>query len=83
MAEAGLNQTEVSEVLGISQAAVSHYFSDKRGDATVLDRHPDVAKLVQALGEDLSNGMAANTRIERICVICKKLRDRVIDESRD
>lgn len=83
MEEAGLNQTEVSEILGISQAAVSHYFSDKRGDTSVLERHPDVAKMVRTLGEDLTNGISVNSRIDRMCVICKKLREHVVDEAKD
>jgi predicted transcriptional regulator len=80
MEEAGKNQTEVSEILGISQAAVSHYFSDKRGDPTVIDRYPDIQKKVQALGEDLTNGITTSNRIERMCVICKQLRNHVLDE---
>jgi predicted transcriptional regulator len=80
MEDAGKNQTEVSEILGISQAAVSHYFSDKRGDATIVDRYPDIQKRIRALGEDLTNGISTLARIERTCVICKQLRAHVQDE---
>jgi predicted transcriptional regulator len=80
MEETGKNQTEVSEILGISQAAVSHYFSDKRGDATLIDRYPEVEKKIRALGEDLTNGIPTSARIDRMCVICKQLRTHVLDE---
>jgi predicted transcriptional regulator len=80
MEDSGKNQTEVSEILGISQAAVSHYFSDKRGDATLIDRYPDIQKKIRALGEDLSNGLSTTARIEKTCVICKQLRTHVLKE---
>ncbi len=62
MEEAGKNQTEVSEILGISQAAVSHYFSDKRGDPTLIDRYPDIQKKIRALGEDLTHRISTSAK---------------------
>ncbi|MEE9223906.1 MAG: transcriptional regulator [Thermoplasmata archaeon] len=80
MEEAGKNQTEVSEILGVSQATVSHYSSDKRGRATLIDRDPDIQKKIRALGEDLTNGISTSARIDRMWVICKRFRTHVLDE---
>ena len=71
MNEADLNQTEVSEILGISQAAVSHYTSSKRGDLTILDSYPDVEKSIRALGREMVNGLSPRERQEKVCKLCR------------
>lgn len=85
MNEAELNQTEVSEILGISQAAVSHYASDKRGDVSVLEAYPDVEKSIRSLGRELVNGMSPRERQEKVCELCrhmqKLLMERTLRES--
>lgn len=73
MNEAGLNQTEVSELLGISQAAVSHYTSAKRGDLSILEIHPDVEESIRALGREMIDGMSPRERQEKVCGLCRRL----------
>ncbi len=81
MSEAGLNQTQVSEILGISQAAVSHYSSAKRGDVSVLEAHPDIEESIRALGREMVNGLTPEERQERTCEVCRDLQQRLMEDA--
>jgi len=81
MNEAGMNQTEVSELLGISQAAVSHYSSAKRGDESLLEMYPEIDKAICRLGEEMVNGLEPRARQERICEICRDFRNRLMEKA--
>ena len=81
MDEAGLNQVEISELLDISQAAVSHYYNHKRGDETVLRRYPGISKSIRELGEDMVNGLDPKALQERICRICKDFRGQLMEDA--
>ncbi len=69
----GLSQKQVSEMLGITQAAVSHYTSKKRGSG--LDFPHDAMTEICMLAEDLVQGSVAQHDLgARICRICMKVR---------
>jgi predicted transcriptional regulator len=68
----GLSQKEVSRLLGITPPAVSQYVSKKRGYNI---QFTDDAKLaIEKLADDLIQNKVDNL-VERICEICKSLRD--------
>ncbi|APW99363.1 DNA-binding protein [Halobiforma lacisalsi AJ5] len=71
--EQGLTQSEVAEVLGISQSAVSKY---AHGDVTINDRIAEDER-VEALVEDLGAGLAAGdvTPVQALIEIEVLIRD--------
>lgn len=68
----GLKQTEVSKLLGITQAAVSLYCSEKRGDEALFESYPQIRKSIEELGKEILKGLSASDRQRRICGICRK-----------
>lgn len=69
----GMKQKEVSELMDITQPAVSQYITDKRGSGIKLS--PDVKDLIQEFASQLFNGEAKKTdMISRTCSICKQIR---------
>ncbi len=68
----GLSQKEVSRLLGITPPAVSQYVSKKRGYN--IQFADDVRLAIEKLADDLIQNKVDNL-IERICEICKSLRD--------
>lgn len=66
-------------MLGITQAAVSYYASEKRGDETLVKKYPDVDKSVQKLGEDMCSGLSPPERQNRLCGICRDLQNRILN----
>lgn len=60
--QAGLKQSEAAERLGVSEAAVSQYLSDKRGNRNVLDSK------TRALVGKLARG---RKRKNYICPVCE------------
>lgn len=83
MDKGALNQTEVSEILGISQAAVSHYASEKRGDVSILDPYPEIEKSIRKLGVEMVNGLSPRERQTRICAVCRRLHKEMMEEELD
>lgn len=66
----GMKQKEVSEIMDITQPAVSQYITDKRGNGIKLS--DDVKKLVTELAKDLANGVATKSDlVKRNCEICR------------
>lgn len=68
----GLSQKEVSRLLGITPPAVSQYVSKKRGYN--IQFADDVRLAIEKLADDLIQNKVDNL-VERICEICKGLRD--------
>ena len=68
----GLSQKEVSRLLGITPPAVSQYVSKKRGYN--IQFTDDVKLAIEKLADDLIQNKVDNL-VERICEICKSLRD--------
>ena len=66
----GMKQKDVSELMDITQPAVSQYITDKRGSGIKLN--DDVRKMIQNFALELSEGKATKAElIGRTCAICK------------
>ncbi len=67
-----MSQKEISEILGITQAAVSQYVSNKRGSK--IELQDDVKGVIANLAADIARGETDNLMM-RICEICRKIRE--------
>ena len=72
----GLPQKEISRLLGITPPAVSQYVSKKRGYNIVFGE--EIKASISQLADDLVDKKICNP-VERICEICRTLRE---DEKR-
>ena len=69
----GMKQKDVSELMDITQPAVSQYITDKRGSGIKLDEN--VRKMIHEFARQLSEGEAAKADlISRTCTICKHVK---------
>lgn len=69
----GMKQKQISEVLDITQPAVSQYISDKRGHGIKFER--DVQNMIKDFAQDLVGGKASQRDIiPKMCEICKKIK---------
>ncbi|MCE5214824.1 MAG: helix-turn-helix domain-containing protein [Methanobacterium sp.] len=69
----GMKQKQISEVLDITQPAVSQYISDKRGHGIKFE--PEVQNLIKEFAIDLVSGKAGQQDIiPKMCEICKKVK---------
>ena len=65
----GMKQKDVSELMDITQPAVSQYITDKRGSGIKLDE--DVREMIRNFARELSEGEATKADlITRTCNIC-------------
>lgn len=70
-----LKQTEVAEILGVSQPAISLYNRKIRGKAVALEDDTEVAKLVENMADLLAKGKPSHQEfIIMFCEICKTVR---------
>lgn len=66
----GMRQKDVSELMDITQPAVSQYITDKRGSGIKLN--DDVRQMVKDFAKDLAEGRATKAQlISKTCYICK------------
>ena len=66
----GMKQKDVSELMDITQPAVSQYITDKRGSGIKLD--DNVRQMVKDFARQLAEGEATKAQlISRTCAICK------------
>ena len=69
----GMKQKDVSELMDITQPAVSQYITDKRGSGIKLDEN--VRKMIHEFARQLSEGEATKADlISRTCTICKHVK---------
>lgn len=69
----GMKQKDVSELMDITQPAVSQYITDKRGSGIKLDEN--VRKMIRDFARELSEGTATKAElIGRTCAICKHVK---------
>ena len=65
----GMKQKDVSELMDITQPAVSQYITDKRGSGIKLNE--DVRGMIHEFASELSEGKATKAElIPRTCKIC-------------
>ena len=68
----GMKQKDVSELLDITQPAVSQYITDKRGSGIKLD--DNVRQMIKDFAFELSIGESSKADlIPRTCSICKNV----------
>ncbi len=66
----GMKQKDVSELMDITQPAVSQYITDKRGSGIKLDEN--VRQMIKDFARQLADGEATKAQlISRTCAICK------------
>lgn len=69
----GMKQKQISEILDITQPAVSQYISDKRGHGIKFEN--DVQDMIKDFANDLVEGKATQMDIiPKMCEICKKIK---------
>lgn len=76
----GMKQKQISEVLDITQPAVSQYISDKRGQGIKFE--PEVKNMIKDFARDLVEGKASQEDIiPKMCEVCNKVKaDEVLCE---
>ena len=73
----GMKQKQISELLDITQPAVSQYISDKRGHGIKFDNHTQ--NMIRLLARDLiSQDLDKGDIIRRVCEICKNIKSEEI-----
>ena len=69
----GMRQKDVSELMDITQPAVSQYITDKRGSGIVLN--DDIKQMIKDFAFELSTGESTKADlIPRTCSICRNVR---------
>ena len=69
----GMRQKDVSELMDITQPAVSQYITDKRGSGIKLDE--DVRAMIHEFARQLSEGEATKADlIPKTCKICQNVK---------
>lgn len=69
----GMKQKDISQLLDITQPAVSQYISDKRGHE--IDFDPQVEQYIKKMAQDMKNGeIKPVDLIPRFCHICKTIK---------
>ncbi len=70
----GMTQVEVSQILGTTEATISHYMKGERGSAVILGQH--ILDEVDQVARKIKSGVVSAEQItEEICGICKKVRN--------
>ncbi len=70
----GLSQRQMARRLGLSQAAVSHYVTQRRGSGASLRTHPDLMRYANKLAERVAGGLSGARLTAAICGICTSFR---------
>ncbi len=73
----GMLETEIARRLGITQATVSHYIQEKRGEEGLRESLPGMAGFAELLADELASGTDGWRRAAMICEACGALRSRV------
>ncbi len=72
----GLTQEEVSKIMGVSQAVVSYYVSNKRGKGVSKYENVELLqKEAEKSAERLAKGESSTKIAKEFCEICKALRE--------
>lgn len=70
--EYGLKQIEISNILGVTQGAVSHYLTSFRGkEREMVKKNPEIAEKIDEIADMMVNGKFDE---KKFCEICRKIR---------
>lgn len=73
----GYKVTEVANMMGLTQAAVSQYINSKRGQKglEIVERSGRAVKVIEELVEKIANGKASvEDEVDYLCKVCEILR---------
>ena len=70
LAESGMKQKEIASLLGVTEAAVSHYIKSKR--AAMVDFTDSIMKEIKRSAERIKSGSSTQEEIYRITMLCRK-----------
>ena len=66
-----MKQVDVAKVLGITQAAVSHYNTKSRGmDQEILRRFPEISRFVDDIAAKIHDGITKSQQIATLNEFC-------------
>ncbi|GEM_PF-283014 len=69
--EHGLSQAKVAKIFGVTDAAISQYLKDKRGDKKVVTENPDFVYVREAISEAAARIAAGESEFsDEVCTIC-------------
>ena len=69
-----MKQTEISEKLGISQSAVSQYYTSTRAvDDTFISMFPEIPKYAKEVAKKIASGKIKGDQV-LLCEPCQKVR---------
>lgn len=69
----GMKQKEISQLLEITQPAVSQYISDKRGHE--IDFEPEVEEYIKNMAKEMTTGeLQPIDLIPKFCAVCKTIK---------
>lgn len=72
--EFNLKQTEISDILGISQSAVSQYYTSARAaDERFIELFPEITKYAHKVAGEIINGKIDGSQIS-LCIPCQNIR---------
>ena len=66
----GLKQRDIAGILGITEAAVSHYINSKRADYVKFSR--GILEEIKRSADNIVKGGNVIMEIQRLCNICRK-----------
>jgi predicted transcriptional regulator len=64
--ERDMTQSDIAQSLGITQPAVSKYFSEKRGKAIDYGRHSDVLKMADIVADGIATHKLSNVQVTNL-----------------
>lgn len=71
----GMSQREIANRLGLSQAAVSHYTTARRGNGRRFHENPHLELYADKLAERVAGGLSGPRLTAAICGLCTSIRE--------
>lgn len=72
----GMSEDEVATRLGVTQATISHYMRERRGDEGLRDGLPDMGAYAELVASEIVGNMTGSSRTALLCGACGALRSR-------
>jgi len=72
-----LTQKEASDLLGLTQPAISQYNHESRGyKVKILEKQPKIMEMIGKITKDINSGRLNARQVQaEFCNICKKIRE--------
>lgn len=72
----GMAEEDIARRLGVTQASVSHYVRERRGEGELREALPHLSAFASALATELAEGTEGRMRAALVCSACGALRSR-------